>query len=196
MKDYAPEEKAILKQLEDGLSPNLHYHGLHHTRDVMEAALRIASSEGLPEDQIRLLRIAVLYHDSGFVVNSKDHESHGCEIAKRNLPAYGYSPKEIETICGMIMATRIPQSPHNLLEKIICDADLDYLGRDDFNRISRSLYEEIKLSGQNLGERDWNLLQKKFLENHHYFTEFGKKNREPLKQQHLRKINDLLAQLA
>ncbi|MDE3213049.1 MAG: HD domain-containing protein, partial [Bacteroidota bacterium] len=143
MKDYAPEEKAILKQLEDGLSPNLHYHGLHHTRDVMEAALRIASSEGLPEDQIRLLRIAVLYHDSGFVVNSKDHESHGCEIAKRNLPAYGYSPKEIETICGMIMATRIPQSPHNLLEKIICDADLDYLGRDDFNRISRSLYEEI-----------------------------------------------------
>ena len=196
MKDYAPEEKAILKQLEDGLSPNLHYHGLHHTRDVMEAALRIASSEGLPEDQIRLLRIAVLYHDSGFVVNSKDHESHGCEIAKRNLPAYGYSPKEIETICGMIMATRIPQSPHNLLEKIICDADLDYLGRDDFNRISRSLYEEIKLSGQNLGERDWSLLQKKFLENHHYFTEFGKKNREPLKQQHLRKINDLLAQLA
>lgn len=196
MKKYSLEEKAILKQLEGGLSPNLHYHGLHHTKDVLDAALRIAASEHLSEEQIRLLRIAVLYHDSGFIISSKNHEAHGCEIVKGNLPAFGYSPSEIDTICGMIMATKIPQSPHNLLEKIICDADLDYLGREDFNRISHSLFEEMNVYGQIPGEREWYLLQKKFLESHHYFTKFGKTNREPLKQKHLKQINDVLSQLA
>ena len=35
-------------------------------------------------------------------------------------------------------ATKIPQTPLTKLEEIICDADLDYLGREDFFEISRS----------------------------------------------------------
>lgn len=193
LKNYSPEEKVVIQLLDKELSHNLYYHGKHHTLDVFDAALRIASSENLTEDQIRLLRIAVLYHDAGFTRTYKNHEENGCEIVKAQLPAYGYTEKEIATICGMIMATKIPQTPHNLLEKIICDADLDYLGRDDFNRISHTLYEEMKIYVHVHNEKDWYLIQKKFLESHHYFTEFGKTRREPEKQKHLQEINRKLA---
>ena len=129
LKKFSPEEKDILAQLENGLSNTLYYHGLHHTRDVFNAALKIAANEKLSATEIKLLRIAVLYHDAGFTVSYKNHEERGCKMAKKNLPAFGYTSEEIDMICGMIMATKIPQNPHTLLERIICDADLDYLGR-------------------------------------------------------------------
>ena len=193
MQTQTPEEKFILQYLKEQLPDNLTYHGIHHTLDVLDAALKIAASENLSEEDIKLLRIAILYHDAGFTTKYKDHEDKGCEMARKNLPAYGYNHKEIETVCGMIAATKIPQTPHNLLEKIICDADLDYLGRDDFHKISNSLFEEMKIYNHLHDEKEWNKIQKKFLEKHHYFTEFGKKNREHKKQQYLQEISQLVS---
>ena len=190
---YSPEEKAILQQLDNELSGNLFYHGLHHTLDVFNAALKIAGREQLTAAEIKLLRIAVLYHDAGFMLTYKNHEEKGCEMARKNLPEYGYTKEELDIICGMIMATKIPQSPHSLLERIICDADLDYLGRDDFSKISNTLFEEMKIYVHVHNEKEWYQIQKKFLENHQYYTAFGKKNREPKKQAHLRKINKTVA---
>ena len=193
MQTQTPEEKFILQYLKEQLPDNLTYHGIHHTLDVLDAALKIAASENLSEEDIKLLRIAILYHDAGFTTKYKDHEDKGCEMARKNLPVYGYNHKEIETVCGMIAATKIPQTPHNLLEKIICDADLDYLGRDDFHKISNSLFEEMKIYNHLHDEKEWNKIQKKFLEKHHYFTEFGKKNREHKKQQYLQEISQLVS---
>jgi uncharacterized protein len=190
---YSPEEKAILLYLEKKLPGNLTYHGIHHTIDVLNAAMKIAEAEDLSANELKLLRIAILYHDAGFTTNYKEHENKGCEMAKKNLPAFGYSDNEIRIICGMIMATRIPQKPHTLLERIICDADLDYLGRNDFHKISNTLFEEMKIYNNLHDEKEWNKIQKKFLENHQYYTEYGKKNREHKKQQYLQEINKLVA---
>jgi HD superfamily phosphodiesterase len=192
LKKFSPEEKDILTQLENGLSNTLYYHGLHHTLDVFNAALKIAANEQLSATEIKLLRIAVLYHDAGFTVSYKNHEEIGCKLAKKNLPAFGYSKEEITIICGMIMATKIPQNPHTLLERIICDADLDYLGRNDFEKISNYLFEEIKIYTDLHDKKKWYFVQKKFLENHQYHTDFGKKTREPKKQLHLKKINKIV----
>jgi hypothetical protein len=86
------------------------------------------------------------------------------------------------------MATKIPQTPQTPLEKILCDADLDYLGRDDFYSIGSKLFEEMKTRGFVESEREWNLIQKTFLESHRYHTGFSRSNREAKKQQHLQEI--------
>ena len=88
----------------------------------------------------------------------------------------------------MILATKIPQSPMTLLEKILCDADLDYLGRDDFYQIGNKLHEEMRNGGLIETEREWNLIQKTFLESHRYHTKFARANRENKKGQHLQEI--------
>lgn len=182
-------EEFILKKLEEKLPEDLFYHGLHHTRDVFGAAIEIAKHEGIETDeQLRLLKIATLYHDAGFITHYKNHEEAGCDQVREDLPQFDFSNEEIEVICGMIMATKIPQTPKNHLEKVICDADLDYLGREDFKPIAKTLFDELKIYTKVKDEKEWNRIQLSFLKNHHYFTEFGRKNREANKQIHLQEI--------
>ena len=189
---YSPEEEFILNKLNE-LPDNLTYHGLHHTLYVLNAAMEIAAEEHITVAEKKLLRIAALYHDGGFLFTYHNHEIEGCKMAKENLPAFGYTDDEIKIICGIILATKIPQSPKTLLEKIICDADLEYLGREDFYKISHSLFCEMKTYMNLKDENEWNKIQKNFLEQHQYFTEFGKKHLEPHKQQRLKEISRLIS---
>lgn len=108
------------------------------------------------------------------------------------MPDYGYTADEIAKICGMIMATRIPQTPHNLLEQIIADADLDYLGRPDFFDIGEELYVELKHMGIVNNAAEWNRFQIQFLEKHRCFTNFSQKLRKETKKEHIRLLQTLL----
>jgi predicted metal-dependent HD superfamily phosphohydrolase len=182
----------ILKRLEKELHSNLSYHSLHHVLDVEQAAIRLADAEGVTDYEKELLLTAVAFHDSGFIYQTKDHEERGCSIVREVLPGFNYTSEEIERICGMIMATKIPQNPHNVLEQIICDADLDYLGRDDFWEIGNHLYQELSVYGILSNEKEWNNLQLKFLNSHHYFTQSAIALRQATKQDHLKKIEAIV----
>lgn len=186
---YEIIRSAVLQKLENNLSKDLWYHGVHHTIDVVVQAERIAVSENIiGKDDLLLLKVACLYHDAGFLFTYQDHEAAGCSLAKKELPAFGFTLKQTEIVCGMIMATKIPQTPLTKLEEIICDADLDYLGRDDFYPISHLLFLELKTRGFVTAENDWNLIQIKFFRQHRFFTATTKKLRHQKKQLHLEMI--------
>ncbi|HEX5027028.1 MAG TPA: HD domain-containing protein [Agriterribacter sp.] len=193
MADYTAAEQFILQKLERELSPQLHYHSIHHTLDVLQAAIVIGESESVTGHELSLLRIAALFHDSGFIYQYKGHEERGCILARENLPGFGFTPGDVEAICGMIMATIVPQGPHNILEQIICDADLDYLGRDEYYVKSEKLYREFMAFGIVHNKVEWNALQLHFFESHHYHTAFSLREREPLKQYHLEGIKKEIA---
>jgi predicted metal-dependent HD superfamily phosphohydrolase len=186
--DFEGAERFIQEKLRNELPSKLYYHNTEHIDDVLQSALVIAAHEQLTEEEIKLLRIAALFHDSGMTISHKQHEEKGCELARQILPSYGFRDDQLDIISGMIMATKIPQSPKTQLERILCDADLDYLGRDDFYTIGEKLHEELRDSGTIETVREWNLIQKTFLENHRYHTEYSRKHREAMKQQHLQEI--------
>ena len=187
--DFIKVKAHILGLLKEGLPAHLSYHRFEHTLDVYDQAKRIAAKEGIQdEEQLLWLQTAALFHDAGFLYVYKEHELEGCRIVKDTLPDYGYSNSAIEAICGMIMATRIPQTPHTHLEQILADADLDYLGRADFHLIADTLCQELLLMGSLQREEDWDPLQIKFLESHQYFTQSSKLDREPVKRKHLEEI--------
>ncbi|HFC01349.1 MAG TPA: HD domain-containing protein [Phaeodactylibacter sp.] len=190
---YESAKKFILGKLEKELPKQLTYHGVHHTLDVLNITTELCLAEKISKKNTLLLKTAALFHDSGFVKTYVNHEEVGCDMVKKNLPQYNYSKKDIEKICGMIMATKIPQNPKNDLEKIICDADLDYLGRSDFYAIGATLFEEFKTYGVVQDEESWNRLQLGFIGNHQYLTETTKRRREPQKQKYLQKIKLLVA---
>lgn len=186
-------KETIVHHLEQNLPSDLFYHGIHHTFDVFDAALVIAANEKIDSaDDLTLLKTAALFHDSGFTIDASKHEECGCDLAREILPACDYSDSQIDQICGMIMATKIPQQPLNLLERIICDADLDYLGRDDFFKIGDTLYQELKAFDKIKDVTQWNQLQISFLSNHQYHTEFSRGNREIKKQENLQEIQNIL----
>jgi uncharacterized protein len=191
MTRYEKTKDFILNKLEAGIPKTLYYHSVGHVLDVLSAAEMLGRNENISESDMELLRVAVLFHDSGHMVSSKNHEQIGCDLACTELPRFGYSKNEIDIIRGMIMATRYPQKPNNLLEQIICDADLDYLGRDDFFSIGNNLMKEMNLNGSIKDEKDWNKLQESFLESHHYFTKTAKELRGKKKREHLEKIREM-----
>ena len=185
--DFDGAEKHIRTMLSEQM-PNHQYHNINHVFDVLNAALAIGEYEKLSEEEIKLLRLAALFHDVGFIHSPANHEEKGVEIASEILPVYGLTNDQIDIINNMIIATRIPQSPETKLEKILCDADLDYLGRNDFYEIGSRLFEELRSQGIVETEREWNLVQKTFLQSHRYHTSFSKTNRQRMKEQRLQEI--------
>lgn len=179
----------ILDKLNKELPEHFYYHNATHAIDVYTAARLIAESEGIGGHETHLLLTAALYHDSGFLVGGQTaHELRSCEIVRLNLPGFGYSPEDIEQVCDIIMATKIPQNPHNHLGEIICDADLDYLGRNDFFVLSKKLFSELVITDGLKTEQEWDKQQIVFLQNHHYFTKTALALRGPVKQEHLEEI--------
>lgn len=189
---YSLVETRILQRLDQELSLNLHYHGYEHTLDVLNAALIIAKAENVNEEELKLIRIAACFHDSGFLYVYQNHEVKSCELAKDSMLELGFRTKDIDLVCGMVMATKIPQSPNNLLECIIADADLDYLGRDDVFEVADKLKRELKYYFNLNDDKIWNEKQVEFLTSHHYHTEFSKKNRNPKKLKYLTEIKNKL----
>lgn len=185
---YQKFEQDILQELQQKIAPELVYHSIDHTKDVLKCVAEIAYAEGVSPKELLLLKTAALLHDSGFMYVYKDHEEKGCEIAAEKLPAYGYTQADIKEICGMIMATRIPQTPTTVLEQILCDADLDYFGRNDYKEISENLFIELKNVNKTINEKQWVQLQIDFLKNHQYFTLTSKNTRDDKKAMVLKKL--------
>lgn len=180
------EAKAfVLKLLGTELPHNLFYHGLHHTVDVCNAVDELAVAENVTGESLTLLRTAAVFHDSGFTRQYLNNEPVAVAIAEKHLPSFNYSKEQIAIISRIILSTSVPQKPGNHMEEIMCDADLDYLGRSDFFRISETLKKEWLAYGIVSSEEEYNLKQVRFFGDHKYFTKTAKALREPTKQSHL-----------
>lgn len=178
--------------LQNDLSSRLHYHDLGHSLDVLRVCNHYIVREKLNNEESELLRLAALLHDIGFTVTYKEHEIAGAKIAEDLMADQNFLPSQIETVTNLIMATRIPQSPQTFLEKIICDADLDYLGRKDFYQISNKLFEELRAFNLIENKEDWNRTQLRFLKEHFYHTSFAVSNRQPEKEKRIAELEQLM----
>jgi class 3 adenylate cyclase len=185
-------QELILDKLEKELSDNLYYHNVKHTVDVVTQSELIGLGEGLPDDELLLLKTAALFHDTGHTIGYDNHEYNSTLIAKEVLPNYYYTQAQISIICELIMATKLPPQPTNKLEEIIADADLDYLGRSDMIPVSNTLYKELKEQNKVGTLNEWNKMQMRFISSHQYFTNTARKLREVNKQKQIERIRNLI----
>ena len=182
----------ILNKLSRELDPRLAYHSVGHTLDVHDSAIRIANLEKISEPDIILLRTAALFHDSGMLITYRGHEEASMKIMSEVLPGYNYSPEDIHRIESMIITTKLPQSADDKLSMILCDADLDYLGRDDYFFISHKLkYEWDLLDIYPTTLKQWYELQIKFVGSHQYFTKSSRLTRDKKKFSNLEQIREM-----
>jgi len=188
-------EELVLEKLEQGLPKNLYYHNVKHTVDVYTQVELIGRAEGVSKEDLLLLRTAALFHDAGHLVDYATHEQMGVKLAREILPNYRYSSDQIDEICKLIMSTKLPPNPKNLLEEIICDADLDYLGRTDFIPVSNMLYKEMHENGMIGSLHEWNILQMNFIQNHQYFTQTARRLRNVNKDMQLQNIKSWINQM-
>jgi len=178
----------ILDDLSKGLPDHLTYHCLDHTIDVANVCNHYIEYYMVADRVANLMRIAAVAHDFGYIFGPKDHEERSIKEVRPMLT--DYNEEEIALIEGMIRATKVPQQPLNMYEEMIADADLDYLGRDDYDELSEGLRKEFLHFGVIQNNRDWLEIQIKFLENHHFHTDWAKLHRTDRKQQVLQGLRD------
>lgn len=189
---YEQAERHILSKLAKELPSNLYYHGLHHTIDVISSVERLAEMEKVSPEELLILKTTALFHDTGFIYQYYNNEHLGVKLACDILPSYGYSGAQITAISKLILATSLPTNPKNQMERIICDADLDYLGRDDFYSVSYTLRREWAEYGKPKTLLQWYEEQLKFMRKHSYFTDAAVKMREQKKQQYVTEMAEML----
>ncbi len=185
-------QEIVLDKLERELPRFAFYHNVKHTVDVVTEVELIGWAEGCSDEEILLLKTAGLFHDTGIIESYDNHEMLGAKLARGMLPAFNYTEKQIDRICEIILATKLPPRPSGLLEKIICDSDLDYLGRSDFMPVSNTLFEELKAQNRMTDLNEWNKMQVKFISGHQYFTKTARSLREVNKQQQIERIRSLI----
>jgi predicted metal-dependent HD superfamily phosphohydrolase len=179
----------VFTMLEKEAPSSLTYHNADHTIDVARQALIIAEEEGITDKQnLFELEVAAIYHDTGLIHVYKGHEEKSCDRARRELPHYGVNTGIIENISELILATRMPQSPGNILQQIICDADLDYLGHDNYYKISENLRKEFMIYKIVENEEEWKRSRIAFLQSHSYFTKSAHSRRTQKKLNHLQRL--------
>ena len=173
----------VISELENKLAKNLTYHNVSHTKNVIDNAIFIGEKEQISAHELTLLKSAALLHDVGFLENHLNHESLGCDFAKKHLPDFEYSAQEIDAICKMIMATKLPQTPKNRLSEILCDADLFYIGNNEYEIYADKLFSEFKHNEILITQEIWHKRQIDFLNSHHFFTKTAAEEREAKKQE-------------
>ncbi len=177
----------VLTRLQELLPEHLVYHSPEHTLYVLDKVELIGKKEGVTKEELYLLKIAALYHDIGFIENHINHEEISCKIATKELKKI-LSAKQLRLVTGMIMATKIPQSPTSLLECILADADLEYLGTKNFHKTGNLLFLELQHYNPALTHKKWNEIQIGFLSQHSYHTKFCKQYKEKYKKKHLEEL--------
>lgn len=160
------------------------YHNLSHTEYIVEKVAEIAKYYNLPEQDQENLFFAGWLHDVGYWTGEgKGHEQRGCAFSQICLTEFGLSQDRISRIKSGILATKIPQTPQNLFESILCDADLYHLGTPEFLEKTYLLKEEFdRLGKEPISEVDWLKQTLVFVQNHHYHTDYAKEKLEAQKQ--------------
>ena len=174
-------------ELPEGIKYHDGNHTLHPTKGVVASANRIAISENISEGDRELLITAAYFHDTGYIREYEKNEPIAARMAGRILKLIGYKPNEVVKVQNMILATDLERKPKTHVEKILCDADLDHLGREDFFKFDGKLRDGWRSKGIDVSdEAKWYRGTLEFIKKHQYYTESQKKLREKGKQKNIK----------
>ena len=186
--NYLP--KKLVKKVYDDLSKKLdkkyHYHNLFHTKRVINSAIKIGSNYELSKNEWEILLTSCLLHDYAFIDSHIDHEEKGAILAKEILPAYSFNDSDINSIQSLILITKVDAKPQSLLESIIRDADLEYLGSSNFEKISEYLKREWIECGVVKDDFHFYDIQLKFLNIHKFYTDFMREEGKSWKEKNMK----------
>jgi len=185
----------IVRLFAEKLSSDLQFHNFHHTVNVVRGVKDIAKHLKLDKTQIEILLLAAWFHDSGHIICYTGHEEESQKLAKNWLEKENYPEDKMEQVLACIAATHIPRQPKNLLEEVICDADLYHLSLGEYFHLQFQLREELKRVFQrDYSDQSWMEENLAFLHQHHYFTDYGKTVLELRKQANVKKCEQLVAE--
>jgi len=169
------------------------FHDYYHTKEAVAAGKEIAEGMQVSGDELETVLLACWFHDIGLLHSPENHEKRSAGEAEKYLRKHGVKEEKIRDVKACILATRIPQNPTTLLEKIVCDADISHMGKDNYCEKNALLRQEFELNREKpYSDAEWWLLNKKFFQEHQYFTPYAQQRYNGQKNLNLIAIKNLL----
>ena len=179
----------VTEHFDKKISRDYVFHSIDHINDVVKAVVEIAKAYELPEDKVILLQLAAWFHDTGYDQGSEGHEDRSCQYAEEFLKAHHVPEEDIQTIKACIRSTRMPQTPMNKLQSILCDADLSHLGNALYwDRCGRVRQELLLTRDTIMTDIEWVDFELNFMLSHHYQTGEGERLFGEQKRKHIRQL--------
>ncbi|MEJ2731564.1 MAG: HD domain-containing protein [Deltaproteobacteria bacterium] len=183
-------DQYIRELFRDELPVGIKYHDAEHTlhpaKGVVAVANNIAISENISEHDRELLIAAAYFHDTGYVREYDKNEPIAARMAGRILKLIGYKPGEIKRIQNIILSTDLAREPKSHIGKILCDADFDHLGREDFFELDAKIRQGRRARGIDVSDdAKWYRGTLEIITKHRYYTESQKQWREKKKQENI-----------
>ncbi|MBB4805400.1 putative metal-dependent HD superfamily phosphohydrolase [Chryseobacterium defluvii] len=173
------------------LPDNLHFHTVSHTIEAVEAAIEIGRQSNLTEEEMLTVETAAWFHDCGYTKKYIGHEQESKRIAAEFLEKLGCRNSFIETVLKCIDATRFPQNPGSIEEKVLCDADLYHFARINYPEYEKAIRLEFETClGRYYTDQEWSAENYHVLTHHHYHTDYGKKILTKFKKVNIQLINE------
>ena len=188
---YKKIEEYVTGLFEQMHEPNLVFHNLEHTQDVVKRTKEIAGHYKVTEDEMLILFTAAWFHDTGHLFTEPaKHEEMSCEIMRKFMTGKVNDEKIIDPVEACIMATKFPRNPKNLLQQIICDADTYHLGTKEFKDTNKRALEEHSLRSGGGDPLKFNQETIKMLEAHQFYTNYAKELLNERKAKNMKKLQD------
>jgi predicted metal-dependent HD superfamily phosphohydrolase len=157
------------------LPPKLTYHTLGHTEVVVKECRALAPAAGLSAADTEALLLAAWFHDAGYIDVYDGHEFRSMERAAAWLAEHNAPKSLIDLVQGLIKSTHRDSPPETELQKILVDADMSNLARDDFRSRAELLRTEWEVVlNKPYTTPEWTELQLNFMMAHKYLSEAGK----------------------
>jgi predicted metal-dependent HD superfamily phosphohydrolase len=173
--ELVPEAEAFVNSFfAEHATPELYFHNLEHTQNVVRRSAEISEQEGVTESEKTVIRLAAWFHDTGHLTGSvENHEARSVEIMKEFMAAHNVTDMDfIEQVAKCIMVTKLPHHPTGLCEQIMCDADVYHFGTTEFQSTNKAVKKELFARGYEDWTTDWLQQSFRILASQHYFTRY------------------------
>jgi uncharacterized protein len=176
----------VTSLMEENLPATMYFHNLGHTQRVVSAVAEIAEHSKLKKHDFNIVTVAAWFHDTGYLYHYEGHEDTSMIIAGTFLMQHHYNNDFIQEVWDCIEATKIPQSPKNLVQQIICDADMRHFASPDYRDHAHDLKMEWEVHlDKKYTDEEWCKTNLHLLQKHCYFTHYGKTVLQDLKAKNI-----------
>ena len=161
---------AALSYLEAHLDKRYTYHNAAHTLNVCNAVKLFAENLCLPPETYCSLRIAAIFHDFGYLEQSFDNEKLALPYLEEFGRKFDIDKKFLLHANDLILETVFPYTPLTPAGSLLCDADIEYIGRECFFEYAGLFREELAGDGIVYTDEQWWSLETDFLQENKFFT--------------------------
>lgn len=187
----------VTKLLNENLPSEFTYHNLIHAREVFEAVTELGENCGLQDEELEIIQVAAWFHDTGFIKSYPDHENKSVEIMKEFLGNIQYPDKKIDRITEIIIMTEMTNYPFSLSDKIIKDADILHIGKENFYSKCLALKSELEnIDHKKIVESEWLCSSLDFINETSFFTDYAKSKYEEGRQKNISLFNEMIKKLS